>query len=326
MGELSLPWEHANLTDEMGRKQLVLLAILAIAARPVPREDLATLLWPDSDRQAARHNLRQALVSIRKALGERADAAIIADFDGVALRPHALRTDIGRLREIAAGADTSAGEVLDLCRGPLLEGFSLASHAFEDQLEVWRQEAAALSVMAIDRVLADARPAEREILFVRRQFFVPAQAGQEGPQLPAMRPPAEGAGPRRQSGSSWRRRVAVLVKGLALGTAVVIALLAVPNIRDLIERVLPPPPSITVRSFLSGNDTVVERNLAGLVTGTVTYGLAAVPERKLFVVRAPAEDNVARISDTEFAAELGVRYVITGTLEHDDGTVRVTVN
>lgn len=55
-----------------GRKTRMLLAYLALnAARPVPRERLAGLLWPDRDERSARHCLRQGLTELRR-LGERA--------------------------------------------------------------------------------------------------------------------------------------------------------------------------------------------------------------------------------------------------------------
>src|SRR5512143_336358 len=48
-----------------------LLAYLAVEAdRPHRREALTGLLWPDEPEEAARHNLRQALVNLRKAIGD----------------------------------------------------------------------------------------------------------------------------------------------------------------------------------------------------------------------------------------------------------------
>jgi DNA-binding SARP family transcriptional activator len=56
------------------RKARALLACLALrAGAPIAREHLAGLLWDDSDADLARASLRQALVSLRRSLGE--DAA-----------------------------------------------------------------------------------------------------------------------------------------------------------------------------------------------------------------------------------------------------------
>ncbi len=330
MGEVSLPWENADLSADMGRKQVALVAILAIQAGPVPREELARLLWPQSDRQAARHNLRQALVSIRKALGARADATLIADPDGVVLRQDTVRTDIQRLREISAGAETSAAEVLDLCRGQLLDGFSLASPAFEERLELWRQQTARLAIRAIDSALDRASPGQREALLAKRRIFTTGELGE------AARPPRSGPSaaaapaPRRRFAHSWHRTLVAVVAGLSLGTALMLAAFAAsPAVRGWMRSTLvggaTEVPSIAVRPFRSMNAAQFEQNLAGGVTVGVTYGLYAVTARELFVVTVPAEDEFDGISGAEYAADLGVRYLISGTVEHDGGTVRVFV-
>jgi DNA-binding SARP family transcriptional activator len=52
------------------RRRLALLAIAASAGqRGVSREKLLSLLWADSDPEAARHSLYQALHAIRRSLG-----------------------------------------------------------------------------------------------------------------------------------------------------------------------------------------------------------------------------------------------------------------
>lgn len=318
MGEVSLPWDGADLTDDMGRKQVALLAVLAIASGPVPRDELATMLWPQSDRQAARHNLRQALVGIRKALGERADAAVVADPDAVALRQDAVRTDIGRLTEIAAGAETSPDEVLDLCRGPLLDGFALASPVFDERLEVWRPEAGALAIMAIDRALAGARARNRDALLARREKFVAQHTGSEMPQPPAPYRLTTRIESKARIVRSWRRTVGVVTAAFALGAGVMIAIYFAFIVDREVER-------LTVRPFTPGNGTIVEQRLAGAVPSTLSYGLQAIPEKKLVVVRASGDPALTNMSDAEFADRWDARYVISGMVEEDSGTVRVTV-
>ena len=44
------------------RKDMALLAYLALQRRPAPRERLAGLLWPDRSEPQARKSLRQSLV------------------------------------------------------------------------------------------------------------------------------------------------------------------------------------------------------------------------------------------------------------------------
>src|SRR5512136_3392283 len=54
-------------------KTRALLAYLAVEAdRPHRRDALVGLLWPDESEQTARHNLRQALFSLRQTIGDSA--------------------------------------------------------------------------------------------------------------------------------------------------------------------------------------------------------------------------------------------------------------
>ncbi|HEX2180841.1 MAG TPA: AAA family ATPase, partial [Rubrobacteraceae bacterium] len=52
------------------KKALALLCYLAAEGKKYPREELAELLWPRSDRRSARTDLRSILSRLRKALGE----------------------------------------------------------------------------------------------------------------------------------------------------------------------------------------------------------------------------------------------------------------
>src|SRR3954451_23259371 len=52
------------------RKAMALLAHLALADRPRPREALCELLWPNHDLDRARGALRRTLSTLRRAIGE----------------------------------------------------------------------------------------------------------------------------------------------------------------------------------------------------------------------------------------------------------------
>ncbi|HEU4572396.1 MAG TPA: hypothetical protein VFR93_06895, partial [Candidatus Limnocylindrales bacterium] len=51
------------------RKAIALLAYVGTAARPVPRSELAALLWPESEDEPARAALRRTLSVLNAALG-----------------------------------------------------------------------------------------------------------------------------------------------------------------------------------------------------------------------------------------------------------------
>jgi SAM-dependent methyltransferase len=60
---------------DTARALLAYLALHAGANAPCRRETLAGLLWPDQPNAEARHNLRQALTRVRKAIGDRTAGA-----------------------------------------------------------------------------------------------------------------------------------------------------------------------------------------------------------------------------------------------------------
>lgn len=62
-------WQLAGQPPrELGARDAALLAWLAVEG-PTPRAQLAALLWPESDSEAARNALRQRLFQLRKQVG-----------------------------------------------------------------------------------------------------------------------------------------------------------------------------------------------------------------------------------------------------------------
>ena len=65
------------------RRRLALLAAIAAAGRRgVGRDRLLALLWPDSEPEAGRHSLYQALHAVRRSLG--GDDVFLGSFDPAA--------------------------------------------------------------------------------------------------------------------------------------------------------------------------------------------------------------------------------------------------
>lgn len=125
------------------RKALALLIYLAVDGRLHPRERLVALLWPRSSEAQGRSTLRSLLSGLRRSLGEDGDAPhLIMQRAAVGLDPAAdlsldlqyLEAAVAMARVASAGAGTSESiaaqitglaAVADLCRGPVLQDFSL---------------------------------------------------------------------------------------------------------------------------------------------------------------------------------------------------------
>lgn len=137
------------------RKAQALLAYLALESRQsASRAALAALLWPANADDQARHNLRQALFALRRALGG-PRAPLTLDGETIALTAGAVDVDVARFEHcVAAGTPAALDEATALYRGDLLDGFTLRQPAFDDWLALERARLRELAATALRRQLA----------------------------------------------------------------------------------------------------------------------------------------------------------------------------
>ena len=139
------------------KRRVALLAVLAVArGRPVGRERLIGLLWPELTTEAARHNLSESLYVLRKELGEGAVGAATAG--DVTLDPSLVASDVAELQDRLDAGDSE--EAAALYRGPLLDGFYVAdAPEFERWVEGERDRLARAYARAVEG-LAEAAEVE----------------------------------------------------------------------------------------------------------------------------------------------------------------------
>jgi DNA-binding SARP family transcriptional activator len=168
LGALDVRADHGPRVDITQPRRLALLLYLALAepAGLHARDRLLALLWPDADEASARHSLRNALHSLRRALGEealltRGDTFIGLDFSRV-------RCDVLALRaHLAAGRKE---EAVSAWAGELVPGFHVSgAPEFERWLDQQRDELHR-AVRAAAWTCADARAGQgaEEVEAVRR--------------------------------------------------------------------------------------------------------------------------------------------------------------
>ena len=147
------------VTDFKSNKVRALLAYLAVEAdRPHRREALAGLLWPDWPDRDALSNLRYALASLRRTIGDHTAAPPF-----LLITPHAIQfnpasdhwLDVAELgRQIADsrwqvvdGAEPSQRNLL--YRGSFLAGFSIGDAAPFEEWALLQREQISLQVMSL---------------------------------------------------------------------------------------------------------------------------------------------------------------------------------
>lgn len=158
LGSFQVTLNGQSVTQFGYDKVRALLAILAMEAnRPLRREQVEALLWPDQPPQAAHHNLSQALLKLRRALHDPARAPVFLDARRGALQFNLGPEDWLDVREFEQLIEQCASHVHDdlercaecitrferavaLHRGEFLEGLLIGDSAAFEEWAVIRRE------------------------------------------------------------------------------------------------------------------------------------------------------------------------------------------
>jgi DNA-binding SARP family transcriptional activator len=137
------------------RKSEALLAYLALhPGQAQARDKLAALLWGDVSDDRARHSLRQALVTLRRALPGSAAASLVEEGNTIRLDPGAVEIDVALFECLAADGSPEALErAAALYRGDFLEGIGVDEPPFEEWLRMERERLRELAIESLAKLL-----------------------------------------------------------------------------------------------------------------------------------------------------------------------------
>ena len=122
------------------RKTRALIALVALAKKPVSRSTLIGLLWGDRGEEQAKASLRQALYELRGLAGS---GYLIADRESVGIGPKKLASDHQAIVRHIANRDAGAlAEALDAIALPLLGGLDDITPELDDWLREERSRLA----------------------------------------------------------------------------------------------------------------------------------------------------------------------------------------
>jgi TolB-like protein/Flp pilus assembly protein TadD len=331
------------------RKAFLVLAALALVGdKGLRREALAELLWPDRSEPQARSSLRQALTAIRAALGgDEAGLRLTADAETVRLAGPVEHVDARAFDRLADSV--VLGEQVQACGlfgGDLLEGVALdqpADRWFGGYAAAFQRRALALCE-GLSRRAADDDTAARACEALAHRLLDRDPAAEEAHRA-LMR-----IGLARGQRNAARRQLEQCRDALRreLDAAPEPATLAL-----LDESAVPAPPRTLVaatpasaaESPASADRTASARRGASLVVmpfddlsavGDSFFADGIVEEitsalsriRELFVIaRQSAFTYKGRFVDVrEVGRELGVRYVVEGTVRRGGDRVRISVH
>lgn len=177
--------------SESGYAKLrALLVYLALAAgKPLRRDHLATLFWPNMTSSAARQNLRRALFNLKTLLGD-ASQLLASTTHDVTLATTGLHLDVMEFtREHDFSDAAQMARMAALYRGEFMAGFMLPEcPEFEDWLQAQREALHRRALLLLDRlVLCHERNGAHQQALPYALHYAALQPWDEAGQRRAMR-------------------------------------------------------------------------------------------------------------------------------------------
>jgi DNA-binding SARP family transcriptional activator len=151
LGELRLENSNGDAVP-IRRKPLALLCYVARhAARPTSRTELATLFWGERGEDRARQSLRQTLLELKQAIGDRAEI----DAESVRITPGSVELDLASFERAVAAGEFSVA--VDHWKGDFFEGTEdVGGDGFRRWIENERAALHRQLSSAMQRLLGDA--------------------------------------------------------------------------------------------------------------------------------------------------------------------------
>jgi TolB-like protein len=344
--------------DVPGRKDRALLAFLAIPAGEArSRDKLAGLLWSDRGDSQARESLKQAVFKLRKSLDGVQPSPLLADREFVSLEKAAVTVDVAEFEQlIGESTIESLARATALYRGDLLDGLDLRDAAFDEWLLMERQRlrdlarealaklvdwhissgahdqaaAAARRLLAIDplrevahRALMQIYAAQGQTALALKQYQLCRDALQNELGVKP-EPETERLYQSIQEKRATARRTADQAPAAQVAAESRSIPDAPPGVHDPQAPEVGAKPSIAILPFtnLSGDpaqeyfaDGIVEDIISGL---TRLHWLFVIARDSSFVFKGKAIDV------RQAGRELGVRYVLEGSVRKSGNRLRIT--
>jgi TolB-like protein/DNA-binding SARP family transcriptional activator len=317
-------------------KGRALLCILALSPDgSSSHEEIASLLWSDRQDAQARDSLKHALADLRARFDAAGIPQLEATRSGIRLDLARVRTDIADLeQEIRSGPSGLSG-VLDLYRGEVLAGSNVRDPAFEDWLRIERQRLRNLVEETLDKLIAEAgRRGDTQMMFAAARRLLDLDPLREsavrtlmehhariGEQAAALRVFNELCrAMKAELGAEPTRSTFELARAIRDG-----AILTVTSDGLKAESLqVPRLPSIAVLPFRNLSGNADEDYFADGVAEDIVALLSRY--RWFFVIARNSSFafRERRSSETEIGRELGVRYILDGSVRRAGGRVRLT--
>ena len=339
LGGFELKGPHGSV-DLTSKKLAALLAFLACSAPQAhSREKLMTLLWGSHFDTQARQNLRQALTRLRRLLGEE---VLISAGETVSLQPGVIMSDVARFEALLSnGSRDAVNHAVGLYRGSLMADVVILEEAWTEWLEAQRQRLEGLALDAMVTLGEQELEAGNHAPALRAASrAIEVSSLREDAHRLVMRVLAAG-GRRADALKHYEDLVARLKRELSVepdpNTRALAAELRKSHAARPGSEVRPDPASETSATFLPLPDrpsiaVLPFANMSGdpeqeyFADGMVDDILMALSRVRWLFVIARQSSFVYKVRSADvkqIGRELGVRYVVEGSVRKSGNRVRI---
>lgn len=352
LGGLELRNASGDAIGFKSKKGRLLLAYLAVPKGIIrTREQLASFLWSDRQEEQARSSLRTALSTIRQAIGE---DALIVEGQSVSLRPDYIVTDYAQLRTLVDESRT-VEKLEDFYSGEFLAGFEQDGEQFIDWLRAMRNEAGQMAIQVLEgsaRAYQERGDNGAALNLLRESLSLEPLKEQTHRQIMEL---YAASGERAMALAQFRTCKELLLH--ELGVEPDPATLAVADIiatrskdaletfhhtpQDTLESVavqMPPVtdravgetkardgvPSIAVLPFVNMSGDAEQNYFAEGITEDIITDLSEVDALSIAAKSSSQMYRGVAISPSQIAEELGVRYILEGSVRKSGDSVRIS--
>ncbi len=340
LGGFEARLDGGQMISSATRKTDALLAYLALSqGKPKSRDHLSGLLWSDRAEGQARSSLRQSLSALRRVLRDKNKAILQVDGETVSLAATSLEVDVIEFETLAA--ESSAGNLGladKLYQGQLLDGLKVRDPVFNDWLDAERFRLDNLAIDVLEQLLA--------ILLKDRNTEAAIAAAQRLIARDPLRESAYRTLMRLYSAQDQRGLAAREFDRCREALAAELQIEPSPATTGLYKQILapgsvntrpnstaratpaPPPlpskPSLVVLPFSNLSGDPDQSYLSDGLTEDVITTMSRFQSLFVIGVESALAFNERTSSHSEIAHDLGVEYVVNGSIRKSGNSLRVT--
>ena len=312
------------------KKGRALLAILAVSqSGGMSREKLAALLWSDRGEEQARSSLRQTLTILRKELAVAGQDLIVADDLRVELAGQGLEVDAVKIVELSRASDASSlRQAVELHKGEFLADVSVNDPAFEEWLRHERSRLRDGMTTVFERLLKlgpdvslakrllDLDPLREASNLALMQAFV--AAGERAMALQHY------AAFKELLKSELNVEPGAKVEQLRLKLKSEATSMDPRHQTESAEVRTHERPSIAVLTFVNLSNDPAQRYFSDGITADIVTELSRFHQLQVHAQKQAAGGDGLVDSAAMKGRELGVQYVVEGSVRRMGGRVRIT--